>query len=380
MERLKDRERWVAWMSRIAEPALGAMAQRRLKEAMPVQQGGDGREAYTHLEALGRLLSGLAPWLELEGLEGEEEALRRRYADWARAAIDSATDPASPDAMNFSDGYQPIVDAAFLAHALIRAPRELAAKLPDRVRSNLIAALQQTRSRKPVFSNWLLFAAMTETALYTLGADWDRMRVDYALKQHEQWYKGDGMYGDGPNYHADYYNSFVIQPMLVDILRTVGSTHQEWETQTAPVFERASRYAGVLERMISPEGAFPVFGRSLAYRFGAFQMLAQAALQEMLPEGVMPAQVRCALTAVIGRMIEAPGTFDEAGWLRIGFCGDQPGVAEPYISTGSLYLCAAVFLPLGLAPDHPFWQGQEDWTSVKAFGGRPFPIDHAIKH
>lgn len=378
MEQMQEREQWVAWLSRIAEAPLSALVQRRLKASMPVQQVSEGREAYTHLEALGRLLAGLAPWLELEGLQGEEEELRRRYADWARAAIDAATDPASPDAMNFSEGYQPIVDAAFLAHAIVRAPRELAEKLPQDTRRNLAVALRQTRSRKPVFNNWLLFAAMTETALSVLGEEWDVMRVDYALKQHEQWYVGDGTYGDGPNYHADYYNSFVIHPMLVDILRTVGPAHPEWEAQTAAVLRRASRYAGLQERMISPEGAFPVYGRSLAYRFGAFQMLAQAALQGILPDDVVPAQVRCALTAVIARMIEAPGTFDEAGWLRIGFCGDQPGAGEHYISTGSLYLCATVFLPLGLAPEHPFWRGKEDWTSVKAFGGRPFPIDHAL--
>ncbi len=55
-------------------------------------------------------------------------------------------------------------------------------------------------------------------ALARLGARWDRMRVDYALRQHEQWYKGDGVYGDGPVFHWDYYNSFVIQPMLLDVL------------------------------------------------------------------------------------------------------------------------------------------------------------------
>ena len=44
------------------------------------------------------------------------------------------------------------------------------------------------------------------------------MRVDYALRQHDQWYKGDGIYGDGPQFHWDYYNSFVIHPMLLDVL------------------------------------------------------------------------------------------------------------------------------------------------------------------
>ena len=59
--------------------------------------------------------------------------------------------------------------------------------------------------------------------------------------------------------------------------------------------------------------------------------------------------MRGALTAIIRRSIEAPGTFDADGWLRIGFCGHQPGVGETYISTGSLYLCAVGLLPLGLA-------------------------------
>lgn len=123
---------------------------------------------------------------------------------------------------------------------------------------------------------------------------------------------------------------------------------------------------------------FPPLGRSLAYRFGAFQLLSQAALQGWLPEEAAPNQIMCALTAVIHRMIEAPGTFVQDGWLRVGFCGDQADIGEGYISTGSLYLCATVFLPLGLNPAHSSWQGQADWTSKKAWAGAPFPIDKAL--
>ena len=47
-----------------------------------------------------------------------------------------------------------------------------------------------------------MFSAMVEAGLKLLGAPWDRLRVDYALRQHEQWYKGDGIYGDGPSFHA----------------------------------------------------------------------------------------------------------------------------------------------------------------------------------
>ena len=143
---------------------------------------------------------------------------------------------------------------------------------------------------------------------------------------------------------------------------------------------RATRYAGVLERLISPEGTFPAIGRSLAYRFGAFHALAQAALRHALPEDVAPAQVRGALTAIIRRGIEAPGTFDSDGWLRIGFCGHQAGIGEPYISTGSVYLCAVGLLPLGLPAADDFWKGAAvPWTSARAWSGAEFPIDHAIQ-
>jgi len=220
---------------------------------------------------------------------------------------------------------------------------------------------------------------MVETALRLFGErDWDSTRVEYALRQHEQWYLGDGVYGDGPSYHADYYNAFVIHPMLIDILSHLENECR-WAEKFPHVRERSRRYAAQLERMISPEGTFPVLGRSLAYRFGCLHPLAQAALTRCLPEGISPARVRCAMTAVIRRMIEAPGTFDEHGWLKIGFCGSQPDIGESYISTGSLYLCAGAFLPLGLPDSAAFWSDpDDDWTSVRAWGGLPFAIDHSI--
>lgn len=109
-------------------------------------------------------------------------------------------------------------------------------------------------------------------------------------------------------------------------------------------------------------------------------LLAQMALARELPHTLNPAQVRCALTSVIRKMAEAPGTFDEKGWLRIGFCGHQPALAETYISTGSLYMCSTGLLPLGLPPDDPFWSGKPArWTSQCLWSGESVPADHAIK-
>ena len=258
-------------------------------------------------------------------------------------------------------------------------PRALREQLDATTTRQLVAALESTRAIVPGYNNWLLFTATVEAGLKSLGAAWDRVRVDYALRQHEQWYKGDGAYGDGPEFHWDYYNSFVIHPMLTDVLAACKDESPAWQEIGTRAATRARRYAAVQERLIAPDGSFPAIGRSIAYRCGAFHLLAQAALRRTLPEGVSPAQVRGALTAVIRRSLEAPDTFDANGWLQIGFCGHQPGVGERYISTGSLYLCSVGLLPLGLPPQDEFWSAPpQPWTSARAWSGQPFPIDHAI--
>jgi hypothetical protein len=379
-----DRAYWIQLLTKIADPVLTALSERKLKKVMPVEAphgNVEDRRQYTHLEAMARLLTGIAPWLETGDTDGDECKLRAKYAALAREAIDAGTDPASPDFMNFCDGGQPLVDAAFLALAIVRAPHELWKKLDPRVQQNTIAALESSRKILPGYNNWLLFPAMIEAALFSMGAAWDSMRVDYAIRTMNTWYKGDGVYGDGPEFHWDYYNSYVIQPMLLNILDATAKA-----TTTGEIFEpemrrRAQRYAAIQERLIGLDGSFPPVGRSLCYRFGAFQLLAEIALRRLLPENVSPAQVRAALTAVMRRVVEAPGTFDKDGWLTVGFCGHQPEMAEPYISTGSLYLCSAAWLPLGLPASDPFWAGEaKPWTAKKAWSGQEIAPDHALQN
>jgi hypothetical protein len=375
-----DREYWVTVMRRLADPVLTNAANGTLKAKMPVEQASSAdRRSVTHLEALGRLLAGLAPWIELAADASAEGRLRGQYADLASRAIAAAVDPASPGFLNFTRDRQPLVDAAFLAQGLLRAPTALRDRLGAAAKPHLVAALESTRAIVPGFNNWLLFSATVEAGLKSLGAKWDRTRVDYALRQHEQWYKGDGAYGDGPEFHWDYYNSFVIHPMLIDVLAVCGDDAPAWQEMAVREQARAARYAAVQERLIAPDGSFPPIGRSIAYRCGAFHALAQAALRRRLPDGVSPAQVRAALTATIRRSLETPETFDGDGWLRIGFCGHQPAIGETYISTGSLYLCSVGLLPLGLPPSDDFWSAPpQPWTSAKAWSGRAFPIDHAL--
>ena len=373
-----ERTFWLEMATRIASPVITSLAQGTLKQRLPVQQGREDRQPYAPLEAFGRTLTGLAPWLELPADGSDEGRLRGEWVGQVRSGLAHAVDPASPDFMNFKEGGQPLVDAAFLALGLLRAPR-LRPEDPA-VRRNLLKALRETRSIKPGYNNWLLFSAMVETLFLEMGEEWDAMRVDLALRTLQGWYVGDGFFKDGPEYHHDYYNSFVIQPFMRTILEALRRHEAKgYETLHALLERTTVRYAEVLERSISPEGTFPLYGRSIGYRCGAFHLLAQVALEGRLPATLPRGAVRAALSAVIRRSLEAPGTFDDLGFLRPGFAGHQPGLMERYICRGSLYLCCAVFLPLGLGPADPFWSSPPaDWTSKRAWSGADLPPDHAI--
>jgi len=374
------RNYFVQTLTRIADPVLTALSKNELKKKMPIEAKTNDRANFTYLEAFGRLMAGMAPWLELGPDTSAEGRLRKKYIDLAIACIHNATDPSAPDYMNFNKGGQALVDAAFLSQALLRAPNQLWNRLDEKTKKNVLEALRSSRVITPGASNWLFFSAMVEAALLQFEGTCDKLRIEYAVRQHLQWYKGDGVYGDGANFHWDYYNSFVIQPMFLEVLQTLIRSGQDENKVYDLELNRARRYAAIQERLISPEGTYPPIGRSLAYRFGAFQLLSKISVLHALPKDILPQQVRCALYTVIKKQAEAPGTFDKNGWLQIGLYGHQPDVGENYISTGSLYLCSEAFLVLGLPPADPFWQNADaDWTAKKAWNGEPVSIDHAIE-
>jgi len=379
---LPPRTLWLNYLEKLSAPVLNALAVNQLKEKMPVEAKEQAlvndRAKYTHLEAFGRLLSGIAPWLQAEQLNKPEKQLQDKYFKLALKSIENATNPAAKDYMNWGDeGGQPLVDASFFAYGLIRCPK-LWSGLDTQTQKNVITCLLKTRRIKPPEINWLLFPAMIEAFFITVNEPFDITRINHAIKKHQDWYKGDGMFGDGAEFHWDYYNSFVIHPFLYDILKIVSVKDNTFEAVRTAFLAHHSRYAQILERLIASDGSYPPIGRSITYRTGAFHHLSNMAVNHQLPPQLSPAQIRSALTAVIEKTTNAKNMFDERGWLRIGLYGHQPSLAESYISTGSLYLSSAILLPLGLPESDPFWTGaDEDWTAKKIGNGVDVPADHS---
>lgn len=380
---LNDRKFWLQQMDKICRPMLRSLAHDSLRINMPTTvsshvDNAENRRKVAYLEITGRVLSGIASWLEGEGGSSDEVALRNQYRQWAVQGLKNAMDSSAKDFMRFDLNGQQMVDASFLAVAFLRSPwlwHNLDAITKDRI----VASFKTTRQYRPPYSNWLLFAAATEVFFYKNGYDWDPIRVDYAMHKLEEWYVGDGMYSDGPNFAFDYYNSYVIHPYLALISETlIGKKNLAYKAFSEKIAKRDERYAIIQERLINGDGTFPATGRSLIYRGAAFHHLADMALRKKLPAQLTPASVRCALTAVVRKTLENPTTFTKEGWLTIGLYGSQPELGDFYNNAGSPYLCTLIFLPLGLPETDAFWSAPpEQWSAQKIWSGQDFKNDHS---
>jgi len=324
---------------------------------------------------------GIAPWLTLPDDETPEGQQRRQLREWALASYKNAVDPNSPDYFSWGKAGQNLVDAAFIAESFLRAWDTLWMPLDEVTKERYIKEFQALRKIDPPYSNWLLFSSTIESLLAKAGAQFDEYRINMACRKVEEWYVGDGWYSDGPQFAFDYYSSFVFHPMYLETLQAMvdakRSSRIDYQKYYDRALHRAQKYAIILERFISPDGTFPVFGRSMTYRMAAMQPLALMAWYQTLPKELSNGQVRAALTKVLHRMFDSQENYNDAGFLTIGFCGSQPDVADWYTNNGSLYMTSMAFMPLALPADHPFWtDAPQPWTQVKAWSGQPFPKDH----
>ncbi len=379
-----DRAYWTDLAYKMAHPVLSNMADGRLQEVMQVEvsPNWDGRsKKVTYMETFGRLMAGIAPWLALPDDGTEEGSKRSELKNMALKAYANAVDPESPDYLAWRGHGQSLVDAAYVAESFIRGYDALWVPLDEKTKERYIEEFTQLRRVDPPYTNWLLFSSTIESFLAKVGADFDEYRVNSAIRKTEEWYTGDGWYADGPEFAFDYYSSYVFHPMYLETLQNMKDSKKysriHYKKYHDRALNRTRKYALVLERLISPEGTFPVFGRSIPYRMATMQPLALLAWYDRLPAGVTPGQARAALTAVMHRMFDGKENFNEGGFLTIGFAGRQPNVADWYTNNGSLYMTSLAFLPLGLPATHPFWSdAAKPWTSQKAWGGKPFPKDH----
>lgn len=364
---------WIGQLEKLARPIMENQANDSLKDNMPVSINQD----YQYLEAFGRTFCGMSRWLELED-NTNEDSIRDYYRELAVRGISIGFNSQSNNYFNIKKGIQPLVDAAYLAQGLIRCPR-VWNLLDDSTKVNVINSLQSLRRIEPFGNNWQLFASMIEAFLYQKTGKYDERRLLNGIFSFIYgYYVGDGLYGDGNDFVFNYYNSYVIHPMLLDILLSIQDIDNDLIKECTDLeMKRYTRYVQLLERQIMSDGTMPVYGRTVTCRLGALHAMAEfVCIADSIPNLSM-GQLRSAMTAVLKRQLREKD-FDSQGFLFVGYQGEQLSLAEDYISKGSGYHCVTFFLPLGLSPEHPFWkEPDEDWTSRKIYNGGIVEKDEA---
>ncbi|MCR5100074.1 MAG: DUF2264 domain-containing protein, partial [Butyrivibrio sp.] len=128
------RKQWLFTALKIIDPVWKSLENGNLKKELPLDFHNQRCE-FAPLEAFGRSVLGIAPWLELEtDMDEEEKKLQKEYRERFIKCLDNATDPKSPDFMLFDRGGQPLVDAAFLAQAIVRMRNFINRDLPENVK------------------------------------------------------------------------------------------------------------------------------------------------------------------------------------------------------------------------------------------------------
>lgn len=376
-----DRQVWADLCYKISQPVLENMSKGNFQKDFPLELSPtwDGRDTkVAYLETFARLMAGISPWLALPDDGTPEGKQRKQLHEWAIQAYKNAVDPNSPDKITWlTNTSQPLCDASYLVESFMRAPEATWGQLDEVTKKRYIEGLKSLRTIRPAYNNWLLFRAMVEVFFMSIGEDVDEYALSVGLQKMSEWYLSDGWYSDGPEYAMDYYNSYVMHPMMVEVVEMCKKHKFSTPISLDLAVKRMNRFNTILERFISPEGAYPAVGRSVIYRMGAFQTLAMSAWKYGLPKDLTNGSVRSALTCVMKRMFAVDGNFDDKGYLRLGFAGHQPNLANYYSNNGSLYMTSLVFMPLGLPADHPFWTAPaEPWTSQKAWSGQEFPEDY----
>ncbi len=386
------RNQWLSILLQITNPVINGFINKDIKSIFPIHFSAhlskdDKRRNQTEIvfiELFSRTLLGISILFQ-----NEESIYKNNLNDLFQNVLFmiNTTFSGYLDFYHSSITDQLIVEMANCALAFIRAPY-LWNSLHPLIKNNILKIMYYSITKfKPHMNNWLLFEALIEIFLYKNQKIKILNKTLLNIRVIESYYIGDGWYKDGPLFHMDFYNSYVILPFLITIYQELHLLNYQnngilFKNLYQKTLLKIQKHSEFLERLIGIDGSFPIFGRSAVYRSAVFHALVTNVYISELPQTLSYGQVRAGLNAVIINMFqnEKIKIVDEHGFLTFGFSGFQPQLADEYSNSGSVYFALLIFMPLGLDENNIFWSSnEEDWSQKKLYNGNSINRDKSIK-
>jgi len=316
------------------------------------------------LESFARMASAWGSWLRnpnnsaVVTFEGRELNIEQLLHD----ALIDGTNPNNPytywgDMAHMS---QHIVESADMAATIWFSRERVFNKMLKVEQDQIMAWLAQVDDKGTYPDNWILFTALAQTVRLKLGYPVPVDELDFRLRQTSAFYTGDGWYVDGEEAEYELYNAWMFGWHYLLWAEIDGDRLPEHRKQ---VLERAKSFIAGFQYFYGSNGSYPVWGRSIVYRFAALAVFATGYLHKISPDD--PGMLRRLSSGSI-RYYYEHGLFDpQEHYVRQGVHGDFPQANESYISPGSPYWCCHGLFALTFDRDDPFW------TAVEA----PLPVE-----
>lgn len=297
------------------------------------------------MEGFSRVLWGLVPYWCGGGTDEE-------FATIYKKGMAAGPDPDSSEYWgDLSNRDQRMVEMAAISYGILLTPEYLWDPLSENEKQKLVGWLSQVNLYEMPENNWQFFAVLVNLALKSVGAEYDRKRMQKSFDLYESFYLGNGWYADGKRPQKDYYVSFAIH--FYCLLYSKFEADTEGEEERCKLYrERAKEFAKDFIYWFDDEGRGLLFGRSLTYRFAqvAFFSACLLADVEVFPVPVVKGIIERNLTYWLSQPI-----YDNGGVLTIGVVYPNMIMSENYNAPGSPYWALKSFAFLALPDSHPFW-------------------------
>lgn len=297
------------------------------------------------MEGFSRVLWGLVPYWRGGGRDEE-------FAKIYRKGMAAGTNPDSSEYWgDLGNRDQRMVEMAAISYGILLTPEYVWEPLTDKEKKNLINWLSQVNPYEMPENNWQFFAVLVNLALKSVGAKYDRGRMQKSFDLYDSFYLGNGWYADGKRPQKDYYVSFAIH--FYCVLYSKLAADIEGEEERCRLYrDRAKEFAKDFIYWFDDEGRGLLFGRSLTYRFAqvAFFSACLLADVEVFPVEVVKGIIERSLIYWLNQPI-----YDNGGVLTIGVTYPNMFMSEAYNAPGSPYWALKSFAFLALPDEHLFW-------------------------
>lgn len=272
-----------------------------------------------------------------------ERAARALHAGSCRGAVESWP--------RLQPHGQEVVEAAAIALGLHLSRDHLWDLLDEQTRDQLVDWLGGGRGSCGADNNHVLFPALLQAFLGSVGAPHDPTEVDRALTRIEDFYVGDGWYTDGVGRRFDHYSGWAMHlyPLLIARMSDLPAMQQLYA-------QRLARFLEDYQHLVGPSGAPVHQGRSLIYRWAVTAPFWLGAMSGVSP--LSHGQTRRLTGGVLKAFVDR-GVVDDPilvdGWFR-----PFAPLAQGYSGPGSAYWVSKGFLGLLLPAEHPLWVAREE--------------------